>query len=220
MNPVRKRVLTADGSYSIYQSDIDEHFHSVHGAISESRHVFIKEGLVYKSEKNKNPRIVEVGLGTGLNFLLSLEEGIRREILLNYVAIEPFPLHEKHFPDQYSDIDLSEPVIDLFKEAYLQRKESLEIEGHRIVFRWESLENCQSLGQADLIYYDAFSPRSSPEMWTRAQLSKAVDALVEGGVLVTYCAKGSVRRIFQDLGCRAERLPGPPGKREMLRIIK
>jgi tRNA U34 5-methylaminomethyl-2-thiouridine-forming methyltransferase MnmC len=216
-------LLTADGSPTLYLSRFDETYHSRHGAVQESRHVFIEAGLQKVMETFKAINILEIGFGTGLNALLSYAETIKRtDIQIEYTGLEPFPI----------DIDLAmmylrslpENLQD-YAEAYQcmhQQTEGKTNLGSRFTLEREKrgLEANEVGEKYQLVYHDAFAPRVQPELWTEQTFRLIASQMVTGGVWVSYCAKGAVRRALTAAGFQCERLPGPPGKREMLRATK
>ncbi|MBK6965933.1 MAG: tRNA (5-methylaminomethyl-2-thiouridine)(34)-methyltransferase MnmD [Bacteroidales bacterium] len=212
-------LITEDGSSTVFSQQTGEYYHSVHGAIQESMHVFVEAGLRH-IESIEEIRILEVGFGTGLNCLLSLAEIAKTKTNAAYYALDPFPLDESiavalnycQFPGlgEYQDnfstmhrISEGEVAITPFFKLI------------RIKLRFE--EACLSPDFFNLVYFDAFSAEAQPELWTPEIFGKIRTSMKAGGVLVTYAAKGSVRRALQESGFCTERLPGPPGKREMLR---
>jgi len=212
---------TADGSDTLFSADMDESYHSVNGAAQESRHVFIEAGL---HQINKQSiKIFEVGFGTGLNALITWGEARKNNIQIDYDAIEAFPV-SKEIIDTLNYKDL-EPTLP--SEAFQNLHETQW--NHRVILkenRFSLLKlqgdfTCFDFGQNyDLVYFDAFAPDKQPEMWEENLFRKIFDAMNENGILVTYCAKGEVRRRMQRVGFLVERIPGPPGKREMLRATK
>lgn len=221
MNP--QLVITADGSPTLYIEEWQEHYHSMHGAVQESKHVFLDAGLIPLLEKLQQVRILEVGLGTGFNALLTLATILQTEKRVTYHALEPHPI----------PID----IIEQFTEKHLLLLGSGASYFHALHRSpWQrsvdlhpqfTLTKLQMGVQAytekeclDLVYFDAFSPRVQPDMWVADVFLGLYHALATNGVLVTYCAKGAVRRTLQEVGFQVERLPGPPGKREMLRATK
>jgi tRNA U34 5-methylaminomethyl-2-thiouridine-forming methyltransferase MnmC len=205
----RELVQTADGSFTLFIPEVEETYHSKHGAVQESMHVFIESGLFVC--EGKSLRILEVGLGTGLNASLTLQHAKGN---VSYCALEPYPLSK-----------------EILEELSANKSDQLEMKFHLSApNEWISiheqfsfarmevgLEEFQSEEKFDIIYYDAFGPRVEPGLWTLERMQQCFELLNEGGVLVTYCAKGEVRRNLQAAGFVVERLPGPPGKREMLR---
>lgn len=215
----RKIIKTSDGSSSVYLPEWDENYHSKHGAIQEAYHVFIKNGLDL-FEDGSRLSILEMGYGTGLNCFISYLEAVKRKVKVDYIGLEGYPL----------DVDI---IKNLNHLEQLHAEEATEVYSRIISSKWgEKVEIDQSFKLtkleimfedfeehqiANLIYFDAFGARVQPELWTETMFKKMYVALVGGGVLVTYAAKGSVRRAMQAVGFEVERLPGPPGKREMLR---
>lgn len=212
---------TADGSSTLYVPELDEHYHSVKGALTESQHIFIDMGL--KHSQATNPYILEIGLGTGLNCFLTYLTSKETGQAIHYTGIERFPL--------------SEEVIDQLDYATLIGKGEKEIYQaiHQAAWNKEvllsphfSLHKIEGdftqysfLGKYDLIYFDAFAPEKQPEMWEQPLFDMLYELLNPGGILTTYCAKGVVRRMLQAAGFTVERLAGPPGgKREILRATK
>lgn len=221
----RKIVKTADGSTTIYLPDLDEHYHSRHGALQEAYHVFIRMGLdkVVADKGNQPISILEIGFGTGLNALITLLEAAERNLNISYKGIEAFPVTEEELRAMnYTDTMEQQQAGDYFLGLH-----ALPWEEKGAVTSFFSLHKRQlgfkdiaDVATADLIYFDAFGPRVQPELWTEEIFAKMFTSLKPGGVLVTYSAKGSVRRAMQAVGFAVERLPGPPGKREMLRARK
>ncbi len=215
----RKIVKTSDGSLSVYLPEWDENYHSKHGAIQEAYHVFIKNGLdLYKNGSSLS--ILEMGFGTGLNCFISFLEAQKRDLSIDYVGLEGYPLEvelvfELNYPKQLG-AENKAMAYDL-----MQRSEwnvLTKIESNFTVTKKEMLfEEYEAKDAFDLIYFDAFGAKVQPELWTEVIFKKMYDALKKNGVIVTYAAKGSVRRAMQVVGFKVERLPGPPGKREMLR---
>ena len=212
---------TDDGSYTLYVPELDEHYHSVKGALTESRHIFVDMGLRHSDVTE--PRILEIGLGTGLNCFLTFLAAEETGKKIHYTGIERYPLNEDtlrkldyptiinqgHETDYYAihqapwgrDVELS-PRFTLHK-----------IEGDFTSYPFD--------GKYDIIYFDAFAPEKQPEMWEQSLFDMLYNVLNEGGILTTYCAKGVVRRMLQSAGFTVERLPGPPrGKREILRATR
>ena len=214
---------TADGSSTIYHQLLDEHYHSIHGALNESVHVFIKMGLIYvfnsfKSAKNIN--ILEIGFGTGLNCILTFIESLKFNISLNYTALEPFPLKMEIIENL--DFNLSPFQLEVFKSIHhFSWEESVTVNEQFTVEKSTlELNDFNSNKLYDILYFDAFAPSKQPELWTVDIFSKLFNLTSRNGVLVTYCAKGQVRRDLEKVGYFVERLEGPPGKREMIRATK
>ncbi|MCC8096478.1 MAG: tRNA (5-methylaminomethyl-2-thiouridine)(34)-methyltransferase MnmD [Tannerellaceae bacterium] len=214
----RELQLTADGSHTLFVPAMDEHYHSVNGAVQESQHVFIEAGL---KQLDRNPiRIFEVGFGTGLNaFLTLLETG---HTAVEYFSIEQYPLEEKLI----HALNYGELVLSGKKDLFLSLHQaawniSVPITDSFTLHKMYGDSNTASLpGQIDLVYFDAFAPDKQPDMWNQEIFNKLYKQMTSGGILTTYCAKGVVRRMLQASGFSVERIPGPPGKREMLRATK
>jgi len=217
-------VSTADGSKTIFNSEVGESYHSKHGAIQESRHVFIGAGLAYFSDRSnvKEISILEVGFGTGLNFLLSADFCESHQIKLDYTGIEAFPLS----PDMIGQTGYEEYIKpktwQCFQEHYsdclaqciaLNPQYSLQIALCK-------LAEFSSAKHYDIIYFDAFASMHQPEMWTETAIGPLIKLLNPGGVFVTYAITGQLRRMLKGLGLEVQKAPGAPGKREMLRAIR
>ena len=217
-----KIILTADGSHSLHVDALDEQYHSVHGAVQESKHVFIANGLMKVKETSSDINVLEVGFGTGLNALLTFLAREKGDTI-HYTSLEAFPL-ERSLIDQLNYAEkTNEPSASvLWKEIHdAPWNEKVAIDITSSIHKKETkLEDFDEQGQYNLVYYDAFAPSKQPEMWEKPMLAKMYNALQKNGVFVTYCAKGQVRRDLQSLGFEVERLPGPPGKHHMLRAIK
>ncbi|HMG90644.1 MAG TPA: tRNA (5-methylaminomethyl-2-thiouridine)(34)-methyltransferase MnmD [Chryseolinea sp.] len=221
--PDLKLIVTSDGSHSLFNEALNETYHSVHGAIQESQHVFIKNGLNYFLEKH-SPSVVsifEVGFGTGLNALLAVKAMQNPNVAVKYVSVEAFPIGETLWNGLNYTTTLG--FEDAF--AFLHRSpwEIInKISGHIELLKLQTtLEKVQlKQGSFDLVFFDAFAPNKQPELWTIDMLRKVVTAMKSNGVFVTYCAKGQLKRDLKELGLYVETLPGPPGKKEMVRAVK
>ncbi len=222
-------ITTADGSHSFYVKDLDEHYHSIHGAIQEAQHVFIKAGIQHLVSQNYSSlSILEIGFGTGLNTLLSYLEAEKLNVKLNYTSLEAFPL-EHELIQQLNYVALIASMASDDKKiqqsfdaihACEWEKES-QLSAHFTLHKIKNtLQDSQFKKSFDLIYFDAFGPRVQPEMWTEEIFSKIYAATNPQGCLVTYCAKGEVKRTLKKVGFTVETLPGPPRKREMVRATK
>ncbi|MFK5891010.1 MAG: tRNA (5-methylaminomethyl-2-thiouridine)(34)-methyltransferase MnmD [Flavobacteriaceae bacterium] len=222
----RKIIITDDGSTSFELLNVKEQYHSTFGAIQEAQFVYIKNGLnhVFKSlQKNKNLAVLEMGFGTGLNAFLSFLYAKKNNIKIDYTGIEAFPLNA----DEVSQLNYikqlkAEKYSEVFKYFHTinQDGESKIDSNFSLKLIFKSLNNCQLKTQFNLIYFDAFGPDIQSELWTEEIFKKMYSALLPQGVLVTYSAKGQVRRNMIKAGFEVERLEGPPGKREMLRATK
>lgn len=221
----REIIETADGSSTIYLPELNEHYHSKHGAIQEAQHVFIKMGLleVISQKKPKEISILEIGFGTGLNALVTWKEILDKNISLKYTGVEAYPVSEievasLNFPEELNETDGG----SFFKKLHAGSWEETHklSENFTLTKQKKFFHEIDDKLEYDLIYFDAFGARVQPELWTVDIFRKMHDSLISGGILVTYAAKGSVRRAMLEVGFLVERLPGPPGKREMLRATK
>lgn len=225
---MNKITLTADGSNTLFNEKIGEHYHSKHGAVQESKHVFVGAGFKHvidtMTPSANQISVLEVGFGTGLNFLLtaSYSSFLEQHITLNYTAIEAFPLtieelestgYENYVPKKLWNDMLNNYGKALQQSAKITPGINLRI-AHSYLHRYESPQ------LFDLLYYDAFSVQHQPEMWTDDIIAHASSFLKPGGVFVTYAITGKLKRALKAVGFTIEKLPGAPGKREMLRATK
>ncbi len=219
-------ITTGDGSHSLLNTELNETYHSVHGAVRESLHVFIKNGIEFYIQINQPEQlnILEIGFGTGLNTLLTLKHTQDSKTNINYTSIEAFPIsleiaNQLSYP---SDILLPNSVA-LFQTLHKAVwNEPVSILPNFVLKKWQTVlqEIDLEKNKFDLIYFDAFAPNKQPEMWEISILKKVVDSLTDNGIFVTYCAKGQLKRDLKSLGLVVESLAGPPGKREMIRATK
>ncbi len=217
-----KLVLTKDGTHTLLSGHFGEHYHSIFGALQESQHVFIDAGLNEKVKKQKDISILELGFGTGLNAFLTLLEARNQSLSVFYTGIEKYPIdletaqtlnYANHLEAAPSELFLELHQCDWEKRILITpnfdflklKKDFLEITDRQ---------------RYDLVYFDAFAPNAQPELWETLLLQKMYDALNDSGILVTYCAKGVVKRRLKSVGFSVEAIPGPPGKREMTRATK
>ena len=217
-------VITGDGSKTIYNSLVGENYHSTHGALQESRHVFLNAGLQYFLVNNPQEEvsILEVGFGTGLNFLLSADYCATNLVKLDYIGIEAFPLNEEMIIQtgyaEYISADVWNAFIkqydaSLKQFATINQLCQLQIANCRLL-------NFSSNNLYDVIYFDAFASARQPEMWDEKSIGHTIQFLKPGGVFVTYAITGNLKRMLKSLGLKIEKIPGAPGKREMLRATK
>lgn len=215
-------VVSRDGSHTLRNELSGEHYHSIFGAYTESMHVFAAAGLeALELQADRPLRLLEVGLGTGLNALIAARYCVQNKISIDYVALEPYIVNNEQLMQlNYADF-VGEELFVAYQQAYpaLLAGEPWEYGSFRLQVQQQKLEQWSAAAQSfDLIFYDAFSPSSQADMWEDAAIDRVADCLAPGGLLVTYCIRGHVRRRFMAQGLLAEKLPGPPGKREMLRI--
>ena len=219
-------IETEDRSHSLYVPELNETYHSFHGAIQESQHVFIREGLHYyfNRQQTRSIKILEIGFGTGLNALLTYKYFIKRNVKIKYNTIEPFPIG-KAIWSKLNYVELLN--ITKGKEVYKQmhttvwNTEKEVVEGYLFTKFDDKLENASlRYNYYDIVFFDAFAPSKQPGMWKLFLLEKITQSIKPGGVFVTYCAQGQFKRNLKSTGLNVETLPGPPGKKEMVRGIK
>lgn len=214
---------TSDGSHSLYSEQYEVSYHSKYGALTETRHVFIEAGLQYRAVDKQRLNVLGIGFGSGLNAFITMLEARRQGLHINYEAIEAYPLQEA----QWKQLNYAAHVEDqdaalLFSKLHeLPWHERHEVVEHfHFTKRKKAIEELQYMPTFDVIYFDAFAPNAQPELWGADVMQRMHDALLPGGALVTYCAKGAVKRTLRGVGFEVEALPGPPGKREMTRAVK
>ncbi|MCB2378387.1 tRNA (5-methylaminomethyl-2-thiouridine)(34)-methyltransferase MnmD [Hymenobacter sp. BT635] len=215
---------TEDGASTLYVPALDEHYHSTHGALREAQHVYLGAGLEPRLSGSGPVRVLEIGFGTGLNALLTLQRSLAGSPVIEYDTLEKYPLPPT-------------VIQSLGVERYVLNPELLAYHGQLHASAWETavaitprfvLRKLHAAlqttalppGHYDVVYFDAFAPDKQPDMWTEAVFEQLYQATAPGGVLVSYCAKGSFRRSLKAAGWLVEKLPGPPGKREMTRARK
>ena len=211
-----EQVITADGSHTLFLPEMDEYYHSINGAIQESRHVYIDAALNRCLKDCVS--VLEMGFGTGLNALLTALETEKRKMKVVYTTLEKYPLSSEII----KTLNYSGENEDIFHKIH-----SLEWGKSKEVTPFFQLNKIQIdfndfdfSGQYDVVYYDAFAPDKQPQVWSQELFNKLFLSMKWEGILTTYCAKGAIRRMMQQAGFTVERIPGPPGKREMLRAIK
>jgi tRNA U34 5-methylaminomethyl-2-thiouridine-forming methyltransferase MnmC len=219
----RQLFITDDGSHSIRIDELNVSYHSKHGAIQESRHIYIATGFNYVADVKRKISILEMGFGTGLNALLTLIEADKNDLQILYDVVELHPLD--------SALISSLNYLSLLRTPQLSRQFSLmhDCEWNKPIkisgcFAFRKLhgdiKHVELSGRYDIIYFDAFDPAVQPELWTVDIFKKMYVLLNEGGVLVTYCSKGIVREAMNNAGFRVVKLEGPKGKREIVRAIR
>jgi tRNA U34 5-methylaminomethyl-2-thiouridine-forming methyltransferase MnmC len=219
----REILITSDGSTTIHLPDWDEQYHSKHGAIQEAYHVFLRAGLDTVIVNAKKIAILEIGFGTGLNTFITFLEGREKQLDIDYVGVEAYPIAASEVLklNYVEELKVATDQYIFDKIHMLPWEEKQEISREfQLTKRKQFFQDIADKKVFDLIYFDAFGAKNQPELWTEVIFLKMYEALRENGVLVTYCAKGSARRAMQAVGFSVERIPGPPGKREMLRATK
>jgi len=216
---------TEDGSHTLYVPELNEHYHSFHGAVTESECVYIRNGFLKAVSGGIScVNILEVGFGTGLNALLTFYASGKLQKPVYYYAIEPYPISQDSMKQLNFDRILEESNAgDILALMHQSLKDDNSFWGDLFRFRLDNtrIEEFKfKKAFFNLIYFDAFSPDVQPEMWSSDIFMNMYDLLAENGILVTYCAKGAVKRILRDIGFSVEGLPGPPRKREVLRAVK
>jgi tRNA U34 5-methylaminomethyl-2-thiouridine-forming methyltransferase MnmC len=216
-------VKTADGSNTIYNPQVGENYHSKNGALQESRHVFLNAGLQYFLDNNptKQVSVLEVGFGTGLNFLLTADFCTDNQIELNYTGIEAYPLTDELMRstgyNQYTTPKTWESLLKNYQPALIKSTALNLFVNLQIASR--QLLNFRSDDKFDVIYFDAFAVAHQPEMWNEEAIGHTISFLKPGGVFVTYAITGNLKRMLKGLGLQIQKIPGAAGKREMLRAV-
>ena len=217
----REIIITDDGSTTIRIPDWDENYHSTNGAIQEAKHVFIKNGLDLFQNQDAIS-ILEIGFGTGLNAFITFLETINKE-KVNYVGVEAYPISQEEIAQMnyVSELD-SEMYQEIFDKMHSCDWESQQkiTDNFTLTKRKQFFQDIDDKEQYDLIYFDAFGFPLQPELWSEAIFKKMFDALLPKGTLVTYACRSSIKNAMLSVGFSIEKLPGAPGKREMLRATK
>ena len=220
----RSIITTADGSKTIQIEDWNEHYHSKHGALQEAKYVYIDMGLhefIKRHPQQKQLSILEIGFGTGLNAMLTATNESAKQKVITYQGIEAYPVSNVELKalDYDTLVSSSSQIFDQLHNTSWGVEHKIST-NFTLVKRQEFFSDLEDVNAFDIVYFDAFGPRVQPELWTVSIFKRIHKAMRLNGILVTYSAKGSVRRALQQVGFSVERLPGPPGKREMLRAIK
>ena len=212
-------VKTRDGSHTLFSEMAGEHYHSTYGAVQESGHIFIRAGLEGYRKPVEELHVLEIGFGTGLNALLTLMWAEKNRQKVRYLGVEAFPLPEETVKKLNFSSFLGQPESNLLSlHRSRHRKAVTSFFSMELLIR-KFQDFFAESNIFDVVFFDAFSPESQPEMWTQEGFAKLFHALSDGGVLVTYSCKGTVKRALKAAGFRIEKLPGPPGKREFLRAL-
>jgi tRNA U34 5-methylaminomethyl-2-thiouridine-forming methyltransferase MnmC len=219
--PNPKIIKTEDGSHTLKHATYPEHYHSTFGAIQESQHIFIKSGLEQLAHGTNKINVFEVGFGTGLNALLTYQWANDNKTFVNYLGIEAYPI-SLEISKQLNYPQLLNADREVFSKMHYDKADEVTLSKYFVLQRitgfFEELQLEPNV--YNLVYFDAFSPDSQPELWTESIFSKLFVAMKMNGVLTTYSTKGIVKRALKSSGFKIEKLPGPPGKREILRAIK
>ena len=216
----RELRLTEDGSHTLYLLELDEPYHSSHGAIQESLHIFIGQGFLTLDRPSLS--ILEIGFGTGLNALLTLAEAEKRGVKVQYHGIEKYPVNYK----EYSNLNFEEFIDGIPPGALMKLHQSPWEEAVRITENFTltkeltDIRTMNPTGPFDLVYFDAFAPQKQTDLWSEEVFHSISRALRPGGILVTYTSMGIVKRALRSSGFEVKRAPGPPGKRHTLRATK
>ncbi|MCK9629181.1 MAG: tRNA (5-methylaminomethyl-2-thiouridine)(34)-methyltransferase MnmD [Bacteroidales bacterium] len=237
MNDSREIIISADGSSTLKLNEFDECFHSINGALSESLHIYLHSGLEFYITSGKELTIFEMGFGTGLNaFLTFLYAKFHPYVKITYITIEKFPLREF----EYKELNYPERIASLPEYACMENYDKECMENHFLALHKASWGSVQNLlpnfslekvqgdlldfelapNKIDIIYYDAFSPNIQPELWDTRLFGKLFHWMIPGGILVTYSSKGIVKQALRDSGFMVKRLPGPAGKKHIVRAIR
>jgi tRNA U34 5-methylaminomethyl-2-thiouridine-forming methyltransferase MnmC len=217
--------LTEDGSHSIFSEQFGVAYHSTHGAIQETKHIFIEAALYHyiKQKSIDKIKILDIGFGTGLNVFMTFLENQKLGLNIDLTTLEAYPLsisiaEQLNYPQLLNVLQYE----DIFKLLHTLSWEEKHVLTNNFSFQKHLLDvkNVTYIDEFDIVYYDAFSPESQPELWGDAVLKRIFDALKKGGILTTYCAKGSFKRALKSVGFHVENIPGPQGKREITRAYK
>jgi tRNA U34 5-methylaminomethyl-2-thiouridine-forming methyltransferase MnmC len=217
----REIFQTLDGSTTIHLPEWNESYHSKHGAIQEAYHVFISNGL--SLFQNKPISILEIGFGTGLNTFITFLEASKTTQIIDYVGVEAYPVSPEEVLQMNYVSELNalkqKPIFEKMHDS--EWEEKIEIsENFTLTKRNQFFKDIIDKNAFDLIYFDAFGYRVQPELWSTEIFKIMYDSLKSEGILVTYAARGVVKRSMIEVGFTVEKLPGPPGKREMFRATK
>ncbi|GAB3924251.1 tRNA (5-methylaminomethyl-2-thiouridine)(34)-methyltransferase MnmD [Larkinella terrae] len=222
-NPEKKTeiriVLTSDGSSSVFNPDVNQHYHSIHGALQESQRVFIELGLYAAFERFGEIRVFEMGFGTGLNALLTLLEAEKNQRTVSYTAVETRPLSLEQARELNFDELLDCHYLKPLHEAPWNRPASITPVFELVKYEGR-LQDFRTENRFNLVYFDAFAPEAQPELWTQEIFEQLAVMMHPGGLLTTYCSKGTVKRNLQAAGFLVEKHRGPAHKRDVLRAIR
>lgn len=212
--------LTEDGSHTLYIPEMEESYHSVHGAIQESLYVYIGQGL--KKLDSEKINILELGFGTGLNLMLSLADATSRKLEVYYHAVEKYPIKKEEYKQLNYESLINDSPPGLFLKIHESKwGETIRINENFTLFKEHTdIRTMNPPGPFDLVYYDAFAPQKQAHLWTEEIFGLIYKVMKPGALLLTYTSMGSVRRALISCGFAVERIPGPPEKRHILRATK
>jgi len=214
---------TKDGSNTLFNPDFNEHYHSIFGALEESKHVFIQQGIAhYFSKQPSEINVLEIGFGTGLNAILSLQFSIENNVKVNYYTIEKYPIHLQlalalNFEKYFNENLMSK--FKLMHECPFEAQQCFH-KFQFVKYNVDILDMPAFDQHFDVVFFDAFSPNKQPQLWTEKVFKEIYNLMAENGILVTYCAKGIVKRTLKQCGFKLEIPPGAAQKREMIRAVK
>ena len=221
----REVKITSDGSKTLFIKDLNEGYHSGHGALQEAKFVFIDNG--YKLIERCEINILELGFGTGLNGLVTIDEFLKtdKNQVVRYYSLEKYPVLQQEllaldYPTLFENPDLDSAFTRLHEAPW---NEPCEVVENFFVTKIEAdffdLDSLR-IPPIDLVYFDCFGSRVQPDLWEPKLIGLVADKMSKEGLFTTYSAKGSLRRALLDLDFEVEKRPGPPGKREMITAIK
>lgn len=220
----REIIPTEDGSKTLYISELNENYHSTHGALNEARHVFINNGM--KLINNCEINILELGFGTGLNVLVTFDEFLKNDKshIIHYYTIEKYPVSNPEIQALgYDELFENEKIKEIYQKIHsAEWNTSVEVYPNffikKINIDFFEIKN-QELPEIDLVYYDCFGAKVQPDLWEKPLFEIVTEKMKTNGLLTTYSSKGSVRRVLKELGFEVTKVPGPPGKREMINAV-
>ena len=218
----RKIVVTDDGSSSIFSEEVNQHYHSHFGALQESKHIFIDAGLCAETVSHlEEISVLEIGFGTGLNALLTCLKAKELHKKVYYETLELYPLTQQEVEQlNYPDILPCLNVRELFEKIHLAKWNNKQTISENFILHKRlvsAIDANYTPNRFDVVYFDAFSPEAQPELWSKELFEPIYNSMKNGGILLTYCTKGTVKKTLTDIGFQIEKLAGPVGKREILR---
>lgn len=216
---MNRLIQTSDGSHSLISGQFGVSYHSIHGAIEESKVVFIDAGLGFKKQVNRKLKVLEIGFGTGLNTILAYQFALSNQVEIEYSTFEAYPIDLKTAQQlNYPDLLKFDNCKDILLKFHSHPKVDLEL--FKFKKYVQHFDQIDFRNQFDVIFFDAFAPSAQPKLWEVEMLQRMYNSLLPEGVLTTYCAQGAFKRTLKRIGFLIEALPGPKGKREITRAIK